>query len=115
MGRWRLRWEITIRWDDARYSPWQTTRNHTIVDTPTQLRRLVEAARTGTSPRSGTGRYGKLVGEEQSTCTSGHPYSRAWSATGGDEWVPCCCGAIASACAGTARISSARPNANPPQ
>src|SRR5690349_1688470 len=93
MGQWALRWEITIRWDDARYSPWQTTRYHTIVDTPAQLRRLVAAARADrhvTSFRYGSVR--QFVGMKASACPSGHPYSQAWSVTGGDEWVPCCCG-----------------------
>jgi hypothetical protein len=92
-SRWALRWEITIRWDDARHSPWHTTRYHTIVDTPAQLRRLVEAARADVHVASF--RYTsirQLVGERPATCPSGHEYSRAWSATRDDEWVPCRCG-----------------------
>jgi hypothetical protein len=32
-------------WDDARYSPWHTTKYQTHAKTPAELRRLVEAAR----------------------------------------------------------------------
>src|SRR5689334_20732046 len=46
MRRWARIRQITIRWDDARYSPRNTTSYPTDVQIPAQLRRLVDVART---------------------------------------------------------------------
>jgi hypothetical protein len=88
--RWVRRWSITIRWDDARHSPWQTTRYQTYAETPAQLRRLVEAARG--DPHVTALPYHSvriLVGDEPTHCPAGHAYRGRVAGRLDQQWVGC--------------------------
>ncbi|HKT01320.1 MAG TPA: hypothetical protein VJT31_17480 [Rugosimonospora sp.] len=93
MRYWVRRWEITIRWDDARYSPYGTTRYQTHVDTSAQLRRLVEAARA--DPHVTAFPYKSiraLDGEAPTECRRGHSYSGGSATRPHGSWIACGCG-----------------------
>jgi hypothetical protein len=100
MRTWVRRWEIVIRWEDAQFSPYRTTTYQAHVDTPAQLRRLVEAARRDshvTSCRYQSIRV--LTGEVPAECRRGHSYSGGSATRPSESWVGCTCGGHAvSAC-----------------
>ncbi|MEU8333398.1 hypothetical protein [Micromonospora sp. NPDC048839] len=70
---WRNRWYITIRWNRADNSPAGVTVIERVVDSPAELRHLVDQARA--DPHVVAFPYRKaheLVGDEPQRCQAGH-------------------------------------------
>jgi len=93
MHAWVRRWEVTVSWEKAADSPLGVTRHCVRVDTPGQLRRLVEAAR---ADRLVTGlRYEsvrELMGERPATCGKGHDLRWRPGTSQHQDWLQCDCG-----------------------
>lgn len=87
---WIRRWEVTIRWARAEDSPKATTKWVTHVDTPEQLRRLVQIAR---ADRYVTGyRYRPIhttQGDPPMQCRRSHPFSGGSATRPALRWVLC--------------------------
>lgn len=93
MHRWARRWEVTITWARPQDSPWHVTRYQTRVDTPAQLRALIEKARadrfvTGMTYPS----VREMVGEVPTRCRQGHPIDGGSATRANQEWMRCGCG-----------------------
>ncbi|MCW3815741.1 hypothetical protein ONA91_14905 [Micromonospora sp. DR5-3] len=90
---WRTRWHITIRWDRADNSPASVTVVEHAVDSPAELRHLVQAARA--DPHVVAFPYRRvreLVGDEPDECHNGHGYAGGSATTAVRGWWPCRCG-----------------------
>lgn len=93
MSEWRRRWEFTCTWDSAAHSPIQAKTYNTQVDTPAELRHLVERARSDVNVVSY--RYKpvqRLVGERPIFCGRGHPYDGGTATRVELGWARCDCG-----------------------
>ncbi|MEV0810846.1 hypothetical protein [Micromonospora sp. NPDC050200] len=86
---WRRRWHITIRWDRAENLPTGVTLVERVVDSPAELRRLVEAARADPHvvafPYS---RVRQLVGDEPERCRTGHSFVGGSATRPVRDWWP---------------------------
>jgi hypothetical protein len=90
---WRIRWHITVRWDRAENSPAGTVVVERVVDSPADLRRLIERARA--DPHVVAFPYHpvrQLVGDEPTECGNGHGYGGGSATRAVRDWWPCCCG-----------------------
>ncbi|WP_319461263.1 hypothetical protein [Micromonospora sp. RTP1Z1] len=90
---WGTRWHITIRWDRADNSPAGVTIVERVVDSPAELRRLVEAARADPHVVAFPYRQVReLVGDEPARCRAGHAYAGGSATRPVRDWWPCSCG-----------------------
>lgn len=90
---WRTRWQFTIRWDQAANSPVGATIVERVVDSPAELRRLVERARA--DPHVVAFPYRpvrQLVGDEPAECRNGHGYGGGSATQPVRGWWACSCG-----------------------
>lgn len=90
---WRTRWHITIRWDRADNSPAGKTVVERVVDSPADLRRLIDRARA--DPHVVAFPYRRvreLVGVEPDACLEGHGYAGGSATRPVRDWLPCSCG-----------------------
>lgn len=93
--RWVRRWSITITWIKAEHSPWNSRTYQVIVDTPAELRRLVEAARRDRNVVSLPYQsIRSLDGDMPTQCRAGHEYPKGYSfgASRFRQWLTCFCG-----------------------
>ena len=90
MSEWRRRWEITFTWRrEVSGGRVLSTR----VDTPAQLRAVVEWARGHPDVIAYRQRsVRELLGERPAACGRGHPYSIAGAAKIRFDWLPRTCG-----------------------
>ncbi|WP_446215714.1 hypothetical protein [Micromonospora sp. IBHARD004] len=90
---WGTRWHITIRSDRADNSPAGVTVVERVVDSPAELRRLVEAARADPHVVAFPYRQVReLVGNEPDRCRRGHSYLAGSATRPVRDWWPCRCG-----------------------
>ncbi|MEU5931147.1 hypothetical protein [Micromonospora sp. NPDC047187] len=90
---WRNRWHITIRWDRGGNRPSGVTVIERVVDSPAELRYLVDRARA--DPHVVAYPYRQireLVGEKPEVCEEGHPYAGGSATRPVRGWQPCSCG-----------------------
>ncbi|MET8352680.1 hypothetical protein [Micromonospora sp. NPDC005206] len=90
---WRNRWYLTIRWDRAGNSPAGVTVIGRVVDSPAELRYLVDRARADPHVVALPYRQVReLVGHEPNECHNGHGYAGGSATTPMRDWWPCRCG-----------------------
>ncbi|MEV4819292.1 hypothetical protein [Micromonospora tulbaghiae] len=76
---WRTNWHITIRWDRADNSPAGLIVVERVVDSPADLRRLIDRALAAPHVVAFPYRQVReLVGDEPDECRNGHGHAAAW-------------------------------------